>query len=62
MKCKDCKFCDVIDPVCDDSDAYCHRYPPKIVAFNIRDTDSSGRYPEVDEYDWCGEFKKRAKK
>lgn len=48
LRIKRCKFCYYSDGnFCDDAVQYCHRYPRKI----------DGRYPKINETDWCGEFR-----
>lgn len=43
-KCEDCRYCS--------NDFLCRRNPPTYV----HDDSPSGRWPEVEADDWCGEF------
>ena len=50
VKCKDCKFKDVIG-----GKGYCKRYPPTIIISNPSSAGYESRYPEVVATDKCGE-------
>ena len=51
MKCKDCKWWDKdLSRTDKDDEGICRRYPP------VMEGDDN-RYPVVDDYEWCGEFK-----
>jgi hypothetical protein len=58
-RCENCLFWDKWDGV---DQGRCRRYPPvlmtlKAMAQVVDDEDIySGRYPETDTFDWCGEF------
>jgi hypothetical protein len=46
--CKDCAFFYV---------GHCRRSPPQVVFEGSVMGRARTQWPEVDEYDWCGEFK-----
>lgn len=61
-----CRRCEFLEQ--EDRDAYCYRYPPKLVVINKPRTNPGratrqevrSEYPTVDkDIDWCGEFKKK---
>ncbi len=54
MQCDKCKFCKVIEAI-----GECHRFPPKPDGQGKHTID---KFPTVHLYNWCGEFKKGAKK
>jgi len=51
QNCKTCKFSMVMDGFCF-SYVICRRYPPSGNTF-------SKPYPEVNSFDWCGEYKEK---
>ncbi len=56
MKCEKCKF---FEPIGDGNNGYCHRFPPEN---DGRGSKTIDEFPFVRKGEWCGEFKKGAKK
>ena len=58
-----CKNCIYFNSNNDDNgDGECHRYPPTVTNGEDRDGICSWfTFPEVDSYDWCGEYKEEGK-
>jgi|GEM_PF-2502200 hypothetical protein len=52
--CLICQFYEGDNTENEEDGGVCHRYPPKILVFN---GDITSELPEVDKYDFCGEWK-----
>jgi hypothetical protein len=64
-----CKICLYFQPASlEGSNGFCHRYPPVFLRYNVFSdpdedrfnpvTDTGTFFPEVENDQWCGEFRK----
>ena len=57
--CNECYFFFQSDKQKEERVGNCHRYPPQVIRSDQPDQDEERRFfPEVDEYDWCGEWRR----
>ncbi len=53
MKCNNCLYYESYNH---SDNGYCRRYPPYIIVLS---DESINMYPEVNEFEWCGEHKEK---
>ena len=56
---KECKKCEFFEPIGDNNNGYCHRFPPQN---DGQDTKTIDEFPFVRKGYWCGEHKERKSK